>query len=123
MHLQSLDCTHSAAACKAISARGEEFGHAAVLDRAEARALVYAERRSADWSEEYLAEQARRLSHARHHCDVYIQTDGLSEVEVLERALDFLKAFPLPVREGLGEGRLPIEKSTPSQPPAARGRG
>ena len=51
---------------------------------------VVVERRSADWSEEYLAKLNHRLSHARQHCDLYIQTDGLSEEEVLERALDFL---------------------------------
>ena len=50
-----------------------------------------AERRSADWSEEYLAKLNRRLSHARQHCDLYVQTDGLSEEEVLERALGFLR--------------------------------
>ena len=48
-------------------------------------------RRSIDWSEEYLAILDRRLSHARQHCDLYIQTDGLSEEEVLERALEFLR--------------------------------
>ena len=48
-------------------------------------------RRPADWSEEHLAKLNRRLSHARQHCDLYIQTDCLSEEQVLERALDFLK--------------------------------
>ena len=72
-----------------------------VLIYLDASPPVIAERRSADWSKEYLAEQSRRLSHARQHCNLYIQTDGLSEEEVLERALDFLRAFPLPGREGL----------------------
>ena len=62
-----------------------------VLIYLDASPPVIAERRSADWSEEYLAEQNRRLSHARQHCNLYIQTDGLSEGGVLERALDFLK--------------------------------
>ena len=48
-------------------------------------------RRPIDWSEEYLAEQNRRLRHARQHCDLYIQTDGLTEEEVLETALAFLR--------------------------------
>ena len=63
-----------------------------VLIYLDASLAVVAERRSADWSEKYLAEQNRRLSHARQHCDLYVQTDGLSEEEVLERVLDFLKA-------------------------------
>jgi deoxyadenosine/deoxycytidine kinase len=75
-----------------------------VLIYLDASLAVVAERRAADWSEEYLAKLNRRLSHARQHCDLYVQTDGLSEEEVLERALDFLRAFPLPRREGPGEG-------------------
>ncbi len=61
-----------------------------VLVYLDASLSSIAARRSADWSEEYLAKLNRRLSHARQHCDLYVQTDGLSEEEVLERALDFL---------------------------------
>ena len=61
-----------------------------VLIYLDASLAVIAERRLADWSEEYLAKLNGRLSHARQHCDLYVQTDGLSEEEVLERALDFL---------------------------------
>lgn len=61
-----------------------------VLVYLDASLATIAERRSVDWSEEYLAKLNRRLSHARQHCDLYIQTDELSEEEVLERALDFL---------------------------------
>jgi deoxyadenosine/deoxycytidine kinase len=75
-----------------------------VLIYLDASPPVIAERRSADWSEEYLAEQNRRLSHARQHCNLYIQTDGLSEEEVLERTLDFLRAFPLLHQEGARGG-------------------
>jgi len=62
-----------------------------VLIYLDASLPVIAERRSADWSEEYLDEQDRRLSHARQHCHLYIPTDELSEEEVLERALGFLR--------------------------------
>jgi deoxyadenosine/deoxycytidine kinase len=62
-----------------------------VLIYLDASLAVVAERRAADWSEEYLAKLNRRLSHARQHCDLYVQTDELSEEEVLEIALDFLK--------------------------------
>ncbi len=62
-----------------------------VLIYLDASLAVVAERRSADWSEEYLAKLNRRLAHARQHCHLYIQTDGLSEEEVLERTLDFLR--------------------------------
>ena len=64
-----------------------------VLIYLDASLAVVAERRSADWSEGYLAKLNRRLSHARQHCDLYIQTDGLSEEEVLERVLAFLRGW------------------------------
>jgi len=76
-----------------------------VLIYLDASLATIAERRPADWNEEYLAKLNRRLSHARQHCDLYIQTDELSEDGVLERALDFLR-----------------EESTPTHPPPARGR-
>ena len=62
-----------------------------VLIYLDASLATIAERRPAEWSEEYLAKLNRRLSHAHQHCDLYIQTDGLSEEEVLERALGFLR--------------------------------
>jgi hypothetical protein len=37
-----------------------------------------------------LAEQSRRLAHAREHCDLYVDTSGLTTAEVQERTLDFL---------------------------------
>jgi cytidylate kinase len=65
-----------------------------ILIYLDASLPIIAKRRPADWSEDYLAEQNRRLSHARQHCDLYILTDGLSEEEVMKKALDFLSAFP-----------------------------
>jgi len=62
-----------------------------VLIYLDASLPAIAKRRSADWGEEYLAQQNLRLYHARQHCHLYVLTDGLSEEEVLERALDFLK--------------------------------
>jgi hypothetical protein len=74
-----------------------------VLIYLDASSPVIAQRRSADWTEEYLAEQNHRLSHARQHCNLYIQTDGLSEGEVLERALDFLEGQSIsPSSQGRG---------------------
>jgi len=37
-----------------------------------------------------LAEQKRRLAHARQHCDLYIDTTDLTPAEVQERCLTFL---------------------------------
>ena len=43
------------------------------------------------WTQAYLDEECHRLRHARAHCNYYLHTDGLTEREVLERALAFLR--------------------------------
>ncbi len=43
-----------------------------------------------DWSSELLAEQCRRLAHARAHCDLYLATDELTLTQVFERVRAFL---------------------------------
>ncbi len=74
-----------------VPAMWQKVSRPDVLVYLDASLPYIAERRPADWSEEYLAKLNRRLAHARQHCHLYIQTDGLSEVEVLERALGFLR--------------------------------
>ena len=44
-------------------------------------------------SPEYLAIQHGRLSHAREHCDFYLNTSTLSPEEVQEKVLAFLCEF------------------------------
>jgi len=73
-----------------VPAMWQKISQPDVLIYLDASLATIAGRRSADWSERYLAKLNRRLSHARQHCDLYVQTDGLSEEEVLERALGFL---------------------------------
>jgi hypothetical protein len=45
------------------------------------------------WDQAYLDEQHHRLGHARAHCDLYLPTDGLSEEDVLDRVLCFLRTL------------------------------
>ena len=66
----------------------------------EATLSSIAERRVIDWGEEHLAEQRHRLRHAREHCDLYLQTDGLTEEEVFERVRRFLEKVTKPEGEG-----------------------
>ena len=47
-------------------------------------------RRKLDWQENDYNEQLRRLSHAREHANILIETDHLTADEVLEKSLDFL---------------------------------
>jgi hypothetical protein len=48
-------------------------------------------RRKLNWNESDHAEQLRRLSHARTHAHIIIDTDNLTPKQVLQQALDFLK--------------------------------
>jgi hypothetical protein len=43
------------------------------------------------WDQKYLDEQKRRLCHARNHCDLYVPTEDLSQEEVLDCVLAFLR--------------------------------
>lgn len=45
------------------------------------------------WDQQYLDEQHHRLRHARAHCDLYLPTDGLTEEEVLEQTLAFVRQW------------------------------
>jgi cytidylate kinase len=48
------------------------------------------QRRKLNWTNEDYLEQLRRLSHAREHADVIIETDFLSPAEVLSRLMEYL---------------------------------
>ncbi len=47
-------------------------------------------RRQGDWDEEWLAEENRRLAHARAHCHLYLATDHLTVEEVVEKVVKYL---------------------------------
>ena len=48
-------------------------------------------RKEIDWTQREYLEQIRRLQHAHHHCDIRINTDGLTPDEILKQALSELK--------------------------------
>ncbi|MGE5073923.1 MAG: hypothetical protein ACM3MF_10890 [Anaerolineae bacterium] len=52
---------------------------------------VCTERRRLNWTQADFDEQLRRLSHARQHADLVIDTSALAVAEVLQAALDFLQ--------------------------------
>lgn len=52
-------------------------------------------RRKLNWNASDHAEQLRRLSHAREHAHIIINTDDLPPDRILQQALDFLKDFSL----------------------------
>ena len=53
----------------------------------DASHAVCTRRKALSWSPAEHAEQHRRLAHARAHCHVYLQTDGLTPQQVLEAVL------------------------------------
>ncbi|MCJ7567642.1 MAG: hypothetical protein MUO58_08890 [Anaerolineales bacterium] len=51
-------------------------------------------RKVLNWKRHEFDEQIRRLSHAREHCDIYLQTDDLSPAEVLREIILHLEGDP-----------------------------
>ena len=45
--------------------------------------------RRSDWTDRVLAHQQQRLHHARQHADLYIQTDNLSPIQILDLVMAF----------------------------------
>lgn len=46
-----------------------------------------------DFRPEHLAEQNRRLAHARQHCHLYLDTNELNPTQVQDQTLSFLQQF------------------------------
>lgn len=61
----------------------------------EASFPVSTARRKLNWQKKDHDEQLRRLSHARQHAHVVIDTDDLTADEVLRKVLDTLKDLNL----------------------------
>jgi guanylate kinase len=49
------------------------------------------ERKQLNWAVKDYERQKERLTHARQHCDIYLDTEGISAEEALEHALEALK--------------------------------
>jgi deoxyadenosine/deoxycytidine kinase len=49
------------------------------------------ERKQLNWALKDYEIQIERLAHARENCDIYLDTEGISAHEALERALEALK--------------------------------
>ena len=54
-------------------------------------ASALARRPHITWGPERLEEQAKRLAHARKHCDLYVDTSELNLEEVRDQVLDHLR--------------------------------
>jgi cytidylate kinase len=52
---------------------------------------ITCQRRKLDWTEADWQEQQQRLSHARAHADLYLDTDKLSIEDVLNKTIEFIR--------------------------------
>jgi len=52
---------------------------------------ISTDRTKLNWQEKDYIEQLHRLSHAREHAHIIIETDDLTSEEVLQNVLDYLK--------------------------------
>jgi chloramphenicol 3-O-phosphotransferase len=64
---------------------------------------VIAQRRGSLPEDAYIAEQRRRLAHARDHCQFYVDTDALEPDEVATRVVSALEQSGLE-RDGPSSG-------------------
>jgi hypothetical protein len=77
-----------------------------VLVYLDAALSTIRQRRRAEWSQDMLDEQHRRLTHAREHCHLYIPTDGLSPDEVVQRVVAYLQEHPAQNKPAINEDSL-----------------
>ncbi len=68
----------------------QRIAHPDLLIFLDASFPVCTERRKLNWTEADFAEQGRRLSHARQHANLIIETDRVTISQVLDCALEFL---------------------------------
>ncbi len=84
------ECRHIAQEHSYVPYMWQRITHPDVLIFLDASFPVCTARRRLNWMQADYDEQVRRLSHARAHADLIVQTDALSIAQVLEQAVAFL---------------------------------
>jgi len=85
-------CHHIAQEHSYVQAMWQIIAKPDILIFLHASFPVSTARRKLDWREEDYKEQSRRLSHAREHAHIIIDTDHLTPEQILQIVLDFLKS-------------------------------
>jgi cytidylate kinase len=83
-------CRHIAQEHSYVLAMWQIVSKPDILIFLDASFKVSTTRRRLDWQEKDYTEQLRRLSHAREHANLIIETDDLTPAQVLQKTLDFL---------------------------------
>lgn len=86
-----LDLHHIAQEHSYVPTMWQRLVHPDFLVFLDASFEVSTRRRRLDWTEADFQEQQRRLSHARLHADLYIMTDPLSPIEIMQLVLRHLQ--------------------------------
>lgn len=84
-------CRHIAQEHSYVPAMWQILTKPDVLIYLHASFPVSTRRRKLNWQKQDHEEQLRRLSHARQHAHLLIETDDLTPEQVLQKVLDYLK--------------------------------
>ena len=84
-------CRHIAQEHSYVQAMWQRITHPDLLIFLDASFPVSTSRRKLNWQKKDHDEQIRRLSHARQHANILIDTDDLTPEQVLQKALEHLK--------------------------------
>jgi len=83
-------CRHIAQEHSYVKDMWRRISHPDLLIFLDASFPISTARRQLKWLESDHAEQQRRLSHARQHADLIVDTDSLTPAQVLDLVLAFL---------------------------------
>jgi RNase adaptor protein for sRNA GlmZ degradation len=84
-------CRHIAQEHSYVPAMWQKITNPDFLIFLHASFPVSTTRRKLNWQAKEYEEQSRRLSHAREHAHIIINTDDLTPGQILQIVLDFLK--------------------------------
>jgi guanylate kinase len=84
-------CRHIAQEHSYVQSMWQKIGRPDILIFLEASFPISTARRKLRWQKEDHDEQLRRLSHARQHANLVIDTNELTSDQVLQKALNYLK--------------------------------
>lgn len=84
-------CRHIAQEHSYVQAMWQIITKPDILIYLNASFPVSTARRRLNWLEQDHSEQLRRLTHAREHAHLIVNTDDLTAEQVLQKVLDFLK--------------------------------
>lgn len=84
-------CRHIAQEHSYVQAMWQIISKPDILIFLHASFPICTARRKLDWLERDYDEQSRRLSHAREHADVLVDTDDLTPNQILQIVLDYLR--------------------------------